>query len=115
MREFKSLKVWQLARHCALDIYRHTEGFPPSERYGLQSQLRRSSTSIMANIAEGCGHTSQREFRRFLRIARGSASEVESHLVLARDLNLLDHEAFSRISSNVHSLQRMLSAFMASL
>ena len=115
MREFKSLKVWQLARHCALDIYHHTEGFPPSEKFGLQSQLRRSSTSIMANIAEGCGHASQRELRRFLRIARGSASEVESHLVLARDLNLLGDEAFSRISADLRSLQRMLSAFVASI
>ena len=89
MQSFRNLKVWEKAHALTLDIYRASESFPRSEIYGLTSQLRRSSASIGANIAEGCGRRGDLELGRFVQIAMGSASEVEYHLLLARDLAFL--------------------------
>ncbi len=109
MQDFKSLKVWQKAHGLALDIYRTSGQFPSCEIYGLTSQIRRASASIPANIAEGCGRGGNAEFARFLQIASGSASEVEYHLLLARDLGLLKVETHSQLSEKVQEIKRMLS------
>ena len=77
MQDFRQLRVWQLAHELTLDVYRITKSFPKDEQYGLTSQLRRCSSSIAANIAEGCGRGSDSEFARFLQIAMGSACEFE--------------------------------------
>jgi four helix bundle protein len=89
MEDFKDLRVWAKAHELTLAVYQRTRAFPKEETYGLTSQLRRASASIGANIAEGCGRRSDAEMRRFVQIARGSANEVEYHLLLAKDLNLL--------------------------
>jgi four helix bundle protein len=89
MKDFKELKVWSKAHALTLFVYGVTRTFPKDEIYGLTSQLRRSAASIAANIAEGCGRRSDGELARFLQIARGSASETEYNLLLARDLRLL--------------------------
>jgi four helix bundle protein len=89
MEDFKNLKVWAKAHEMTLVVYRKTQTLPREEVYGLTSQLRRAAASVGANIAEGCGRRSDGEMRRFLQIARGSASELEYHLLLARDLHLL--------------------------
>ena len=86
MEDFKNLKVWSKAHELTIAIYKRTRTFPVDEMYGLTSQIRRASASIGANIAEGCGRRSDPEMKRFIQIARGSASEVEYHLLLARDL-----------------------------
>ncbi len=83
MEDFKNLKVWKKAHELTLMLYRLTRAFPKDEIYGLTSQIRRSAASVEANIAEGCGRRSDPELRRFLQIARGSASELECHLLLA--------------------------------
>ena len=80
------LKVWVKAHEVTLAIYQCTRNFPREEIYGLTSQMRRAAASIAANIAEGCGRRSDAELHRFLQIARGSARELEYHLLLARDL-----------------------------
>jgi four helix bundle protein len=85
MEDFKDLMVWSKAHQLTLCIYQRTQRFPKEEMFGLTSQVRRASASIGASIAEGCGRRSDAEFRRFLQIARGSASELEYHLLLARD------------------------------
>ena len=87
MKDFRDLQVWQKAHGLTLAIYRVTVTFPRQELYGLTTQLRRASSSIAANLAEGCGRNSDAEFARFCSIAMGSASELEYHLLLARDLN----------------------------
>src|ERR1700693_2932733 len=92
MEDFKDLKVWTKAHALTLAIHGWTRGFPRDEIYRLTSQLRRAAASIGANIAEGCGRRSDAEMKRFLQIARGSANEVEYHLLLAKDLNLLTGE-----------------------
>ena len=94
MQSFRDLKVWEKAHKLTLDVYRVTKAFPADERFGLTSQLRRACASIPANIAEGCGRSGGKELRRFLDIAMGSASEVEYHLLLARDLNYLSDEHY---------------------
>jgi len=94
-----------------LAVYAATQQFPREERYGLTSQLRRASSSVPANIAEGCGRSSTADFCRCLHIAAGSASELEYHLMLARDLGYLELPTFARLANDVNDLKRMLSAF----
>jgi four helix bundle protein len=86
MRDFRELKVWQKAHRLTLAVYQITSGFSWEELYGLTSQLRRASSSISANLAEGCERKGVAEFARYCSIAMGSASELEYHLLLARAL-----------------------------
>ena len=110
MENFKKLKVWSKAHELTLLIYQRTRSFPKDEMYGLTSQIRRASASIGANIAEGCGRRSDPEMRRFIQIARGSASELEYHLLLANDLHFLATDEFAAMESNILEIQRMLAA-----
>ena len=110
MGDFKDLKVWQRAHALTLTVYAETQSFPQSEQFGLTSQLRRASAAIAANIAESRGRPTPRDQERFLHIAQGSAREVESHLMLARDLRLLKPEDSARLLSLVNEIQRMLTA-----
>jgi four helix bundle protein len=110
MEDFKHLKVWSKAHSLTLDVYRLTRTFPKDEIYGLTSQIRRASASIGANLAEGCGRRSDAEMRRFVQIARGSANELEYHLLLARDLQFLEDSEFRNLEARVLEVQRMLAA-----
>ena len=92
MKNFRDLKVWIKAHELALDCYSLTASFPKHEIFGIVAQIRRAGSSIGANIAEGCGRSGDGEFQRFLNMAMGSASELENHLLLARDLRFLDRE-----------------------
>ena len=80
MRDFRELKVWEKGHKMALTSYRLTSGFPKHELFGLTSQIRRCSSSIPANIAEGCGRMGNSEFHRFLQMACGSVNELEYHI-----------------------------------
>jgi four helix bundle protein len=113
--DFKKLKVWQKAHQVTLSTYRATATFPKEEMYGLTSQLRRAAASIAANIAEGCGRRSDGEMCRFIQIARGSASEVEYHVLLAHDLHLLTEKDFQFLTREADELQRMLTALSQSI
>ena len=115
MRDFHNLKVWEKAHVFTLAIYRATITFPPDEMYGLTSQLRRAGASVSANIAEGCGRGGQTEFRRFLTIALGSASEVEYHLLLAHDLDYLTDETYEPLHEEATQVKRMLTALIQRL
>jgi four helix bundle protein len=112
MKDFKELKVWTKAHEMTMGVYQQTRSFPKEELYGLTSQLRRSAASIGANIAEGCGRRSDGELTRFLQIARGSASELEYHLLLARDLRLLQEGGFRKLDGQVTEVQRMLTSLV---
>jgi len=115
MRAFRGLEVWRKAHELTLDSYRITTAFPREEQYGLTSQIRRSASSIPANIAEGCGRSDGRDFARFLQIAMGSASELEYHLLLARDLELVNAADYERLEKGVTEVKRMLTAFIRRL
>lgn len=115
MKDFRGLKVWQKAHQLTLDIYKATVNFPAAEQFGLTSQMRRSAASIPANIAEGCGRDSDLDFARFLQIALGSSSELEYHIVLARDLGLLRPSDERRLSDQVIEVKRMLASLVRKL
>ncbi|MCP4646057.1 MAG: four helix bundle protein [bacterium] len=115
MKDFKTLKVWQVAHELVLDVYRATAAFPKEEVYGLTSQMRRAAASVPANVAEGCGRQGDAEFARFVQIAMGSASELEYHLILARDLGLLDPETYQSLTDKVVSTKRMLGKLLGRL
>jgi four helix bundle protein len=115
MENFRDLRVWAKAHELTLAIYQRTRAFPKEEMYGVTSQLRRASASIGANIAEGCGRRSDAEMRRFVQIARGSANEVEYHLLLARDLDFLTADEHKDLEGRVFEIQRMLASLVQSL
>jgi len=112
MRDFRELKVWHKAHALTLDVYRATKSFPRDELYSLTNQIRRAAVSIGANIAEGAGKNSRREFSRFLQIALGSASELEYHFLLSRDLDYLVPEIYAELSGQVVETKKMLSGFI---
>jgi four helix bundle protein len=96
-------------------VYRVTAGFPREELYGLTSQLRRSCASIPANLAEGCGRNGDAELARFCSIAMGSASELEYHLFLARDLKLIKPKDHDDLTARATELKRMLAGLQQTL
>jgi len=115
MQDFKQLVVWQKAHKLTLGVYRASAMFPSDEKYGLTGQLRRACASIPANIAEGCGRDSDADYARFLRISLGSAFEAEYHLVLARDLGLVNADDHQALDSQLSEVKRMLYAFVQRL
>ena len=115
MRDFRQLKVWNKAHELTIAVYRATRSFPKEELYGLTSQIRRSCESIPANIAEGCGRTGGAELARFLNIAMGSASELEYHLLLCHDLDLLEATKYEQLAAGVVEVKRMLTSFVQKL
>jgi four helix bundle protein len=115
MQDFRQLLVWSRAHELALAIYRTTARFPREELYGLTSQTRRASTSVPANIAEGCGIGGDQTFARHLHVAMGSACELEYHLLLARDLNLLNDAEHDGLAAQVAEIKKMLTSFIKTL
>jgi four helix bundle protein len=115
MQSFTKLKVWGKAHVLTLDVYRSSKTFPREEQYGLTNQMRRSSASIAANIAEGSCRMGDKEFGRFLYVAMGSASELEYHLLLARDLNVLLTPDYQRLVDEVIEVKRMLTSLIQKL
>jgi four helix bundle protein len=115
MKDFQELKVLQKAHHLTLAIYQITTAFPREELYGLTSQLRRSCASISANLAEGCGRSGDAEFARYCSIAMGSASELQYHLLLARDLKLIKPRGYDELAQRTIEVKRMLTALIQKL
>jgi four helix bundle protein len=107
MKDFRDFKVWEKAHALVLACYGITKPFPREEVFGLVSQIRRAASSIPANIAEGCGRRGNAELHRFLQMAMGSASELEYHLLLARDLGYLSADHHQRLQPQVEELKRM--------
>jgi len=112
MKDFRNLKVWEEAHSLTLEIYGATARFPREELYGLSSQMRGCSSSIGANIAEGCGKRGNGEFQRFLQIAAGSTSELDYELLLAKDLGYLAKPDYAKIADELSQIRKMLSALL---
>jgi len=108
--DYRKLQVWTDARQLALDIYTVTARFPDEERFGHTSQMRRASVSVISNIAEGCGRTSEKDLARFLGMARGSAFELESQLDLAVQLGFCkgSHPSIDRCNKLKRSLSKLI-------
>jgi four helix bundle protein len=113
MKDFRQLLVWDRAHRFTLSVYSATRSFPKEEQYGLTNQLRRAASSIPTNIAEGCGKSSNADFNRYLQIAFGSANETEYHLLLARDLQILQHPIYADLQADLIEIKKMLAALIS--
>ena len=108
MRPHKKLEVWIRSVDLVTKLYEATKGFPPDERFGLTSQIRRAAVSIPANISEGAARQTSKEFLQFLSIAQGSSSELETELLIAVNLGYLRRSEFDDLIADIESISRML-------
>ena len=115
MRNHEDLEVWQAAHALTIQLYRVTEAFPRTEVFGLTSQIRRAAASIGANLAEGCGRYGEGDLSRFVQIAMGSASELQNHLRLAKNLGILRSDDYQTTLISLTSIRKMLTAFLQTL
>lgn len=111
MHNFKELNVWKESKDFCVLIYKLTNTFPNSEKYGIVSQINRSSVSMPSNIAEGAGRNSNNDFARFIHIATGSSFELETQLMIAFEIGYIDKENFEEIINKLNSIQKMLVSF----
>lgn len=115
LKSYRDLIVWNKAINLVVIAYKATAGFPKSETYGLISQVRRAATSIPANIAEGYGRGSRKEYLQFLSIAQGSLKELETHLIVSERLSYLTAAQTKRLLSDTDELGRMLGSLIRKL
>ena len=106
---FEKLDVWQRAVELAAFVYDFTRAFPPEERFGITSQMRRAVVSVSSNIAEGSSRSSRQDFSRFVELAVGSLYELVSQGFIARKQGFLDEQVFQKLYSDSEELIRMLS------
>jgi len=109
------LEVWEKAHKLTLLLYKTSRAFPKEEFYGLTSQLRRSAMSIGANLAEGGARQTTPELARFVRIAMGSASELDYHLLLAHDFGYLQSDEHKGLGHELTRIRKMLASLLATL
>jgi four helix bundle protein len=112
MRDYSKLEVWQVAHKLTLEIYKKTCSLPKEENFGLKSQIRRAAISVPANIAEGSGRKSNMDFRKYLIIALGSASETEYYIRLCKDLGYIDNSESDELMTKYIVLKKQLQAFI---
>jgi four helix bundle protein len=112
MKDFRTLKVWEKGHEITMTIYKETQNFPKEELYGLVSQLRRASSSIPTNIAEGCGKHSDKEFANFLQIAMGSASETEYLIFLSGELGYISVNITLELTKSITEIKKMLASLI---
>jgi len=115
IRSYRDLEAWRLAVRLTKIVYRVSAGFPADERYGLTSQIRRAAVSIASNIAEGWGRGTTQDYIRFLRMARGSMYEVETQLLIARELGFVDDEKFGYSEGAIDEAGRVLGGLIRSI
>ena len=108
MQNYKDLRVWSKSHELTVGIYHVTKDFPKDELYSLTNQIRRSSSSIPANIAEGCGKSTSNDFAKYLNISLGSANETEYFILLSKDLGYLSIENYEALNKLVNEIKAML-------
>lgn len=115
INSFEDLEIWKLSHSLVLDIYKIVTTFPKTEDYILTRQIIRSAQSIPANIAEGMGRFSKKEFIQFLIIARGSVEETKYHLILAKDLGYIDDNTYTELKNNYARLGKKVNSLISSI
>ena len=115
LKSYRDLLVWQKGIDLVVIAYKATTGFPKSETYGLISQIRRAATSIPANIAEGYGRGSRKEYLQFLMVTQGSLKELETHFIVSEKLSYLTAAQKDRLLSQTDELGRMLGSLIRKL
>lgn len=106
MHNIKELKIWSKAIDLATEVYKLTADFPKEEKYGLTSQIRRSAISVPSNIAEGAGRNSDKEFVYFLGVSNGSSYELQTQLIISRNLDLVDARV-NQLLDEIDQIQKM--------
>lgn len=114
MGDYKKLRVWAAADQVVLKVYQATHSFPNAELFGLRSQMRRAAVSIPSNIAEGCGRNTRPQLRQFVRIALGSANELEYQIGLAGRLGFMPEDGVNHLESQLADVKRMLAGLLNS-
>lgn len=112
MANFKDLMVWQKSMELVTDIYKITSDFPSNEKYGLVSQVRRSAISIPSNIAEGNSRRSVPDYIQFIKIARGSAAELETQIIISKNLEIIDKEKHMELNLKITEISKMLNGLI---
>jgi four helix bundle protein len=112
IKRFEDIQAWQKARELNKDVYDITNNSHFSKDFSLRDQIRRASISIMANIAEGFGRRSSKEFANFLNMAHGSAAEVQCHLYVSLDLKYINKEDFEMLYNKADEVSKMIQGFM---
>jgi four helix bundle protein len=115
MRDFRKLEIWNEGILIAKEIYLISEKLPNDERFGLKSQIQRAVVSIPSNIAEGAGRSSEKEFKHYLEIALGSSFELETQLILIKDIILKDTKVTEELFSKLSVLQKKINAFISKI
>ena len=115
LKSYRDLEVWKKSMELAESVYRLSSQFPPEEKFGLTSQIRRAATSVAANIAEGSERNGTAEFLQFLGIASGSLAETETFLILAQRLGMLSEAQASPVLAQAAEAGRMLNGLKRSL
>lgn len=113
MRDFRKLDFWIRSHQFTLRIYTITRQFPKGEMFTLTSQMRRSSSSIPTNIAEGCGFNSNPQLKKFFNISIASSSELQYQLILARDLSYIDEQTFSELYTEIQEIRKMIYTYIS--
>ncbi len=108
MHQYKNLVVWQKAVDITVEIYKLSASFPKEEMFGMVSQIRRSSSSVAFNIAEGAGRGSKKEFNYFLDVALGSICELETQLIVSEKLSYLKEPVLNNLSAKIEEIQKMI-------
>lgn len=108
MQDYRKLQVWQRSHYLTIEIYQITNNFPREEMFGLTSQIKRATSSVPANIAEGCGRNSNKDFAQFLNISLGSLNESTYFVLLAKDLNYINVELFEKLNNECNEIKAML-------
>jgi len=110
MHNYKKLVVWQMAVDLSVKIYKLTGSFPSEEKFGIISQVRRAAVSIPSNIAEGSARNSRKMFSNFLEISLGSSFELETQLIISREIGYLPEASFHELNEDVVKIQKMIQA-----
>ena len=115
MKTHRDLKVWNNSINLVTTVYKITNDFPKEEMFGITSQMRRAAVSIPSNIAEGAARNSTKEFNNFLSIALGSASELETQILISRNLNYLNSNNSEKLLNDLNEIQKMIQGLMKNL
>ena len=107
MHKLEDLRIWHKSIELCEEVYKATANFPKEEKYGLTSQIRRSAVSVPSNIAEGAGRNSDGEFCQFLGISNGSSYELQTQLIVANRLKLINNDTANPLLKNIDTIQKM--------
>ena len=110
MKNFKELIVWQKSIQLVVLVYKTTKNFPSEEKYALSNQMNRAAVSIPSNIAEGHMRNTNKDFRQFVSIARGSCAELETQCILAQQLGYVDQNLYTTLTGSIEEIAKMLSS-----